>query len=81
MVDDYLLIMQWLFVAIGAALFGGTGTALLHYRRTGAFPGQPASDSKGKPSVASPRTAVVKLLIGAVLVVWGGAGLLVRYAS
>jgi hypothetical protein len=81
MVDDYLLIMQWLFMAIGAALLLGTGSALLHYRRNGVFPGQPATDSRGRPSVASPRTAVVKVVIGAVLVVWGALGLFTRYVG
>ncbi|MGH8903050.1 MAG: hypothetical protein ACRDYA_15605 [Egibacteraceae bacterium] len=35
-------IVNWLVFAIGAALLGGTGAALLTYRRTGEFPGQGA---------------------------------------
>lgn len=78
MLADYLLILSWLVVAIGVALLGGTGLALLHYRRTGAFPGQPAVSAKGQPTQASPRTAVAKCLVGALLIVWGVASLLAR---
>ena len=78
MLADYLLIAQWLLIAIGAALLGGTGLALLHYRRTGSFPGQPAATAKGEPAQASPRTAVAKCVIGAVLIVWGALSLLAR---
>jgi hypothetical protein len=81
LIDDYLLIFQWLFVAIGAALLLGTGSALLHYRRTGTFPGQPATDSRGRPTVASPRTAIAKCVVAAVLLVWGAAGLVIRYTA
>lgn len=60
----------WLVTAFGAALFGGTGLALLSYRRTGAFPGQPAEAD------VSPRAAVVKCVAGFVLLVGGLAALL-----
>lgn len=78
MPSDYLLILSWLVVAIGAALVGGTGLALLHYRRTGSFPGQPVVSSRGEPVQASPRTAVAKCVAGAVLLVWGAVSLLAR---
>lgn len=78
MLDDYLVLFSWLFVAIGAALLGGTGFALLQYRRTGRFPGQPDAGRKGQPTTASPRTAVVKCVVGAVLIVWGATSLLLR---
>jgi hypothetical protein len=81
MVDDYILILQWLLVAIGAALLLGTGTALLHYRRTGTFPGQPAGNDEARSSTASPRTAIAKCVVGAALVVWGVAGLITRYGG
>jgi hypothetical protein len=77
-VDDYLVIFSLLFIAIGASLFGGTGLALLHYRRTGSFPGQPATGKGGQATKASPRTAVAKCVIGAVLIVWGAVSLLLR---
>jgi hypothetical protein len=69
---DYLLLFSWLFVGIGAALLGGTGLALVHYRRTGTFPGAAAA------AQPSPRTAYVKCAIGALLVVWGAASLIAR---
>jgi hypothetical protein len=62
-------IVNWLLLAFGAALFGGTGAALLTYRRTGAFPGQPKG---ARPSVA---TAVGKCLAGAALMIWAIAGI------
>ncbi len=76
MLADYLLIANWLFIAIGAALLGGTGLALREYHKTGAFPGQPAASAKGEPIVASPRTAVIKCLIGGALIAWGALSLL-----
>jgi hypothetical protein len=76
---DYLLILNWLFIAIGGALLGGTGLALLHHRRTGAFPGQPVATAKGRPTQASPRTAYLKCLIGVVLMGWGTFSLLARF--
>lgn len=76
MLADYLLLANWLFIAIGAALLGGTGLALIEYRKTGAFPGQPATGAKGQSTTASPRTAVIKCIIGAVLIAWGALSLL-----
>jgi hypothetical protein len=80
MLADYLLILNWLLLAIGVALLGGTGMALLHYRKTGAFPGQPAATPRGQPVRVSPRTAVVKCVLGALLIAWGGVSLLGRLA-
>ena len=81
MLTDYLTILSWLFIAIGVALFGGTGMALLQYRRTGTFPGQPPVRKDGSPTTASPRTAVVKCLFGAVLIAWGVLSLIARTAA
>jgi hypothetical protein len=78
MLADYLLIANWLFIAIGAALLGGTGLALREYRRTGAFPGQPAADREGSTRV-SPRTAVIKCILGALLILWGALSLLTGF--
>lgn len=65
----------WMLLAVGTAIALGTGAALLRYRRTGTFPGQP-TDDHGEP-VAPPavRTAWVKVGIGVVLAVWGLASL------
>lgn len=65
--DGYLRIGALFVAATGAALFLGTGAALLTYRRTGAFPG-PASGGADPPSV---RTAVGKVVLGAALVALG----------
>jgi hypothetical protein len=62
-------IVNWLVLAIGAALFLGTGAALLVYWRTGVFPGQGAGE---RPSVG---TAVAKCAVGALLMLWGLGGL------
>lgn len=69
------LYVELFLVAVGAALFVGTGLALLAYRRTGAFPGQPAADEDGRPVAPSVGTAVAKTAIGAVLLLVGVAGL------
>jgi hypothetical protein len=75
---DYLQLFSWLFVAVGVALLGGTGMALLHYRRHGSFPGQPVTGKDGAPVRVSPRTAIVKCLLGAALVLWGVLSLTLR---
>lgn len=62
-------------VAVGGAMFVGTATALVAYRRTGSFPGQPAVDDRGRPVVPSVGTAVAKVALGAVLLAAGVAGL------
>jgi hypothetical protein len=66
-----LQIVSAFVAALGAALFLGTGAALFTYRRTGAFPGQPAADEQGRPIVPSVRTAVTKVALGALLLVLG----------
>ncbi|MGH8884550.1 MAG: hypothetical protein ACRDYX_05125 [Egibacteraceae bacterium] len=66
-------IVNWLVLAIGAALLLGTGAALLAYRRTGVFPGQSASDARSARS--SVRTAVAKCVVGGLLMLWGLGGL------
>lgn len=70
-------IVNWLVFAFGAALFTGTGAALLAYRRTGVFPGQPTGAARGRDRQASVRSAIAKCVVGAVLMVWGLAGLVV----
>ena len=56
--------------AIGAALFLGTGAALLRYRRTGAFPGQPADADPVRTSGAI-RGSVIKMVLGGALAAAG----------
>jgi hypothetical protein len=57
-------------LAVGAALAVGTGLALLSYRRTGAFPGQPEDAPTPRAAVG---TAVTKLVVGAALSLVGFA--------
>jgi hypothetical protein len=66
-------IVNWSVLTIGAALFLGTGAALLTYRRTGVLPGQEETDSR--QTKVSVRTAVVKCVIGGLLMLWGLGGL------
>lgn len=62
-------IVNWSVLTIGAALFLGTGAALLTFRRTGMFPGQEKIDSR--QTRVSVRTAVAKCVIGGLLMLWG----------
>lgn len=66
---------NWLVLALGAAMAGGTGVALLSYRRTGLFPGQPIDDEGNPVGEVSVGSAVTRVVVGAVLVLWGLAGL------
>ncbi len=76
-------IVNWLVFAIGAALLGGTGAALLTYRRTGEFPGQgaggtpPTNQGAGdaRKARSSVRIAVAKCVVGGLLMLWGLGGL------
>ena len=65
--------------AIGLALVLGTGAALLRYRRTGAFPSQPA-DADEATHAAAVRGSTVKLVLGAALTV-AGVWMLVRVGA
>lgn len=56
--------------SIGAALLLGTGAALLRFRRTGTFPGQPA-DADHTDTAQAVRGARIKMSLGAVLAVAG----------
>ena len=73
--QDWADVAAWMLTAVGAAILLGTGAALLRYRRTGTFPGQP-TDEHGVP-LAPPavKTAWTKVAIGVVLLVWGLATL------
>lgn len=66
---DWSIVAGEFLVGIGAALVVGVGLALLRYRRTGRFPGQPED---AEPSLVS---AWVKFALGAAMVVWGLATL------
>ena len=61
----------WLLIAVGAALAAGTGAALLRYRQTGRFPGQPDDVAGAEPVRVSVRAAVVKCALGVLLLLWG----------
>ena len=62
-------VVGWLLVAVGGALFAGTGAALIQRRRTGEFP-RPANAvlPEREPSAAP---AVVKCVIGLALTIAG----------
>ena len=79
--QDWADVAAWMLLAVGAAVVLGTGAALVRYRRTGTFPGQPL-DEDGTP-LAPPalRTAWTKVAIGVVLAVWGLASLTRGVAS
>lgn len=64
----------WLLLAVGGALFAGTGAALLQHYRTGEFP-RPA-DAPTPARDAGRAPAVVKCVIGFVLLVAGAVSLL-----
>lgn len=65
------VLVSWLLIAVGGALLLGTAAALMRYRRTGLFPGQPATDDTGAPLRPSVRTAFAKCALGALLLAWG----------
>jgi hypothetical protein len=46
MPTGYVLIFYWTIVALGGALFLGTGAALLQYRRTGTLPGEGGAQAR-----------------------------------
>jgi hypothetical protein len=75
MPTGYVMLVYWTVVAIGAALFLGTGAALVRYRRTGSFPG--AEDPDGHdPTASETRRAVVRCALGAGLMALGAGGLM-----
>lgn len=51
---SYAEIALFLVLAVGAALFFGTGAALLRYRRTGLFPGEDQEAAHGDAAVDAP---------------------------
>jgi hypothetical protein len=73
MTTGYVLIFYWTVVALGAALFLGTGAALVRYRRTGAFPGGATGH---QPSRRETTRVVLRCVVGLVLTAGGAAGLL-----
>jgi hypothetical protein len=79
MTTGYLLILYWMVVAIGGALFLGTGAALLRYRRTGAFPGPEGATAGHAPSRRETTRVVVRCALGLLLAAGGATGLLATY--
>lgn len=69
-------VASWLLLCLGAAMAGGTGVALLSYRRHGVFPGQPVDDDGNPEGEPALRTAYVKIAIGVIIGLWGLVGLL-----
>lgn len=62
MPTGYLLVFYWTVAALGGALFLGTGAALLRYRRTGTFPGQPPGEGP-LPEVVR-RRVLLRCVVG-----------------
>lgn len=73
MPSGYLLVLYWTVVALGGALFLGTGAALVRYVRTGSFPGQSAEQETGRPATAL-RRAVLRCGVGFAVAFAGIAG-------
>lgn len=63
--------VSWVLLAVGGAMFAGTGAALVTYRRTGRLPGDPA----GAPAPQVLRAAVAKCVVGLLAGVAGAVGL------
>jgi hypothetical protein len=79
MPTGYVLILYWTIVALGGALFLGTGAALIRYRRTGTLPGAPAAQAGHGPSRRETTRVVVRCAAGLALAVGGAAGLVATY--
>lgn len=74
-IDTWDDVANYLLLAVGAAMFFGTGLALLSFKRNGVFPGQPLGDDGLPIKEPSVRVAWVKVGLGLLLGVWGLAGL------
>ena len=64
--------VSWVLLAVGAALFAGTGAALLTYRRTGRMPGDPGN---GPVEPVVLRYAAVRCVVGFLAGLLGLVGL------
>lgn len=73
--ETFADVANWILVCLGAAMAGGTGMALLSYRRNGVFPGQPVDDDGAPQREPALRTVYVKIVIGVIVALWGVAGL------
>lgn len=73
MPTGYLLVFYWTIVALGGALFLGTGAALVRYVRTGSFPGQPADPALDR-SQKTLRRAVMRCGVGFTVAAAGVTG-------
>ncbi len=67
---EYLLIGALLVAALGVAMLGGTGAAMVQAKRTGKVPG---GDKELTTPVATPAI-LVRLVVGAVITAAGGWG-------
>jgi hypothetical protein len=74
-IDTWDDVANYLLLAVGAAMFFGTGLALLSFKRNGVFPDQPLDDDGLPTRQPSIRAAWVKVGLGLLLGVWGLAGL------
>ncbi len=79
MPTGYVLIFYWTIVALGGALFLGTGAALLRYRRTGMLPGEQDSTGQHRPSRRASRRVALRCAMGFGLTAVGATGLVATY--
>ena len=79
MPTGYVLIFYWTIVAIGGALFLGTGAALVRYRRTGAFPGGEGASGSHEPTRRETTRVVLRCAVGLALAGVGTVGLVATY--
>lgn len=62
---SYTELFIFLVGAVGAALFFGTGAALLRFRRTGAFPGE--DPTQAQQTTRPLRGVITRCALGAVV--------------
>ncbi|HUG86374.1 MAG TPA: hypothetical protein VMM13_17540 [Euzebya sp.] len=68
-------VTNYVLLALGAAMFLGTGLALRSFRRNGVFPGQPVDEDGTPLTPPSLRAAWVKIALGLIIGLYGLAGL------
>jgi hypothetical protein len=80
MPTGYLALFYWTIVALGAALFLGTGAALVRYRRTGTFPGAEDRDAGYEPTGKETRRVALRCVVGLLLLAVGAGGLVAMFS-
>jgi hypothetical protein len=73
--ESWADVANWVLLAVGAAMAGGTGLAVLHHRRDGVTPGQQPGEHGAPAREPSPRGAYAKVVVGVLVALYGVAGL------